>query len=116
MIPLAGGAPLFAMALLIAAQLTGDGLRTVEGRSARPACARAPCRWPSFGRAAGSAFATGRGLAGVAGALIGGALGGVAGPRETLLVAAAGVALTPLVGLASPLWRERGGRASQVGA
>ena len=106
LIPLAGGAPLFAMTLLIAAQLTGDALRTV-GEIAQTSLRQGVMPVAELGRAAG-AFATGRGLAGVAGALIGGALGGVAGPRETLLVAAAGVALTPLVGLASPLRRARG--------
>jgi hypothetical protein len=44
----------------------------------------------------------------MAGALIGGALGGMAGPREALLVAAAGRIAVPLIGLMSPLRRTRG--------
>jgi hypothetical protein len=105
LIPLAGGAPLLAMTLLIAGQLTGDALRTV-GEIAQTSLRQGVMPAAELGRAAG-AFATGRGLAGVGGALIGGALGGVIGPRETLLLAAAGFAATPLVGLASPLWRAR---------
>ena len=105
LIPLAAGAPLVAMALLIAAQLAGDGLRTV-GEIAQTSLRQAVLPAAELGRAAG-AFATGRGLAGVAGALIGGALGGLVGPRETLLMAAAGAAATPLIGLASPLRRAR---------
>jgi hypothetical protein len=57
-----------------------------------------------LGRSAG-AFATGRGLSGMAGALIGGALGGLIGPRETLLIACAGRLAAPLIGFASPLRR-----------
>ena len=103
LIPLAGGAPLVAMGVLIAAQLLGDALRTVMqiGQTSLRQRLVPP---QELGRAAG-AFATGQGLAGVAGALIGGALGGLIGPRETLLIAAAGLAATPLIGLASPLWR-----------
>jgi predicted MFS family arabinose efflux permease len=105
LIPLAGGAPLVAMALLIAGQLTGDALRTVV-EIAQTSLRQGVMPAGELGRAAG-AFATGRGLAGVAGALIGGALGGLVGARETLLLAAAGLAAAPLVGLASPLWRAR---------
>jgi predicted MFS family arabinose efflux permease len=103
LIPLAGGAPLIAMSLLIAAQLLGDALRTVLeiGQTSLRQSLVAPAE---LGRAAG-AFATGQGLAGVAGALIGGALGGLIGPRETLLIAAAGLTATPLIALASPLRR-----------
>ncbi len=105
LIPLAGGAPLVAMALLIAAQLTGDALRTVL-EVAQTSLRQVALPTAELGRTAG-AFATAQGLAGVAGALIGGALGGWIGPRETLLLAAAGLAATPLIGLASPLWRVR---------
>jgi len=105
LIPLAGGAPLAAMSLLIAGQLTGDALRTV-GEIAQTSLRQSVLPAAELGRAAG-AFATGRGMAGFAGALIGGALGGLIGPRETLLLAAAGVAAPPLVGFASPLRRAR---------
>jgi predicted MFS family arabinose efflux permease len=105
LIPLAAGAPLFAMALLLAAQLVGYALRTV-GEIAQTSLRQSVVPPAELGRAAGF-FATGRGLAGVAGALIGGALGGLVGPRETLVMAAAGLAVTPLIGLASPLRRAR---------
>ncbi len=107
LIPLAGGAPLAAMALLIAAQLSGDALRTVM-QIAQTSLRQTVLAPGELGRAAG-AFATGQGLAGVAGALIGGALGGLIGPREALLLAAAGLAATPLIGLVSPLRRARSG-------
>jgi predicted MFS family arabinose efflux permease len=110
LIPLAGGAPLAAMALLVAAQLAGDAMRTV-GEIVQTSLRQRVMPAAELGRAAG-AFATGRGLAGVAGALIGGALGGVIGARETLLLGAVGIAAAPLVGLASPLWRARALRAS----
>ena len=105
LIPLASGAPLAAMALLAAAQFAGDALRTVKeiGQTSLPQSVMAPAE---LGPAAG-AFATGQGAAGFAGALIGGALGSWIGPRETLFLAAAGVTATPLIGLASPLWRAR---------
>jgi hypothetical protein len=106
LIPLASGAPLAAMTLLIAAQLAGDALRTVM-QIAQTSLRQTVLPTSELGRAAG-AFATGQGLAGVAGALLGGALGGWLGPRETLLLAAAGLAITPAIGLASPLWRARG--------
>ena len=105
LVPLAHGAPALAMALLVAAQLAGDALRTVMqiGQTSLRQAVLAPA---DLGRAAG-AFATGQGLAGVAGALIGGALGSWLGPRETLFLAAAGMTAAPLIGLASPLWRAR---------
>jgi len=102
-IPLAHGAPLVAMGFLVAAQLAGDGLRTVM-QIGQVSLRQNVLSNDQLGRAAG-AFATGQGLAGVAGALIGGTLGAWIGPRETLLLAAAGMAATPLIGLASPLWR-----------
>jgi predicted MFS family arabinose efflux permease len=107
LIPLASGAPLVAMTLLAAAQLAGDALRAVKeiGQTSLRQSVMVPAE---LGRAAG-AFATGQGVAGFAGALIGGALGSWIGPRETLFLAAAGVTATPLIGLASPLWRARAG-------
>ena len=102
---LAGGPPLVALAFLIAGQLGGDALRSVM-EIAQTSLRQAVLPADELGRSAG-AFATGQGLAGVAGALIGGALGGLIGPRETMMLAVAGFAATPLVGLASPLWRTR---------
>jgi MFS family permease len=105
LIPLASGAPLTAMALLAAAQLAGDSLRTVK-EIGQTSLRQAVMPAEQLGRAAG-AFATGQGLAGFGGALIGGVLGSWIGPRETLFLAAVGVTVTPLIGLASPLWRAR---------
>ena len=105
LIPLAHGAPALAMALLVAGQLLGDALRTVM-QIGETSLRQAVLPLADLGRAAG-AFATGQGLAGVAGALVGGALGSWLGPRETLVLAAAGLCAAPLIGLASPLWRAR---------
>lgn len=101
LIPLAGGPPLVAMAVLIAGQLLGDSIRAVRDIS-QTSLRQAVLPPEALGRTAG-AFATGQGLAGFAGALVGGALGQMIGPRDTLYVAAAGVAATALIGFASPL-------------
>jgi len=107
LIPLAHGAPLAAMALLALAQLAGDALRTVK-EIGQTSLRQSVMASAELGRAAG-AFATGQGVAGFAGALLGGALGSWIGPRETLFLAAAGVTATPIIGLVSPLWRARAG-------
>ena len=107
LIPLASGPPLVAMVVLITGQLTGDAIRTV--RDIGQASLRQAVLPPeALGRTAG-AFATGQGLAGVAGALAGGALGSAIGARETLFLAAAGLMLTALIGFASPLPKTRVG-------
>ncbi len=106
LIPLAAGFPtLAAMGLLVAAQFAGDSLRTVS-QIGQTSLRQTVLPAAELGRAAG-AFATGQGLVGFAGALIGGWLGGWLGPKETLLIAAAGMTAAPLIGLASPLWRTR---------
>jgi MFS family permease len=108
LIPLAAGFPtLAAMGLLVAAQFAGDSLRTVS-QIGQTSLRQTVLPAAELGRAAG-AFATGQGLVGFAGALIGGWLGGWLGPKETLLIAAAGMTAAPLIGLASPLWRARTG-------
>jgi Na+/melibiose symporter-like transporter len=104
-IPLAAGGPLTAMLFLIFAQLAGDAMHTVMDIGEASLRQRL-LPGAELGRSAG-AFATGQGLAGVAGALAGGALGAWLGPRETLLIACAGRAAAPLIGLASPLSRLR---------
>jgi MFS-type transporter involved in bile tolerance (Atg22 family) len=103
--PLAGGPPLVALAFLVAAQLFGDGIETVTEIGAS-SLRQAVLPTGMLGRAAG-AFMASQGLAGVAGAIVGGLLGRGLGVRETLFVAAAGIAAAPLVGLFSPLWRVR---------
>jgi hypothetical protein len=107
LVPLASGPPLIAMVVLILAQLSGDAIRSV--RDIGQASLRQAVLPPeALGRTAG-AFATGQGLAGVAGALVGGALGSAIGPREALFLAAAGLTATALIGLASPLRNAREG-------
>ncbi|HLY78483.1 MAG TPA: MFS transporter [Caulobacteraceae bacterium] len=101
LIPLAAGPPLVAMAILAAAQLIGDALQTTAGIGS--ATLRQTILPPEQLGRAGGAFATGAAAAGVAGALTGGALGAAMGPRETLLIAAAGVTAASLFVLFSPL-------------
>jgi predicted MFS family arabinose efflux permease len=103
LIPLAAGPPLVAMAILAAAQLFGDALQTAAGIGS--ATLRQTLLPPNQLGRAGGAFATGTAAAGVAGALTGGALGAAFGPRETLLIAAAGVTAASLFIAFSPLGR-----------
>jgi hypothetical protein len=105
LIPLAAGPPLVAMAMLATAQLIGDGPPTVAQVSATT-LRQTALPADQLGRAAG-AFATGGAAAGVAGALVGGALGATIGPRETLLIAAAGVTAASLFLVFSPLRQLR---------
>jgi len=101
LIPLAAGPPLVAMAILAAAQLIGDALQTTAGIGS--ATLRQTLLPPDQLGRAGGAFATGTAAAGVVGALTGGALGAAIGPRETLLIAAAGVTAASLFIALSPL-------------
>jgi len=103
LIPLAGGTPVAGMAMLVGAQLIGDSFGTVTeiaGRTLRQTLVPAEL----LGRV-GGVFATLAGLSGVAGAVLGGWLGGVLGARETLFIASAGVIASPLLALFSPLAR-----------
>ena len=103
--PLAGGAPIVALMFLVTAQLFGDGIETVTAISAS-SLRQSVLPGDLLGRAAG-AFMASEGLAGVLGAIVGGLLGRGVGVRETLYFAAAGIAVAPLIGLFSPLWRVR---------
>jgi MFS family permease len=105
LIPVAGGPPLVAMALLALAQLVGDGLQTLSAIGA--GTLRQTVLPPEQLGRSGGAFATGAAAAGVGGALVGGALGAALGPREALLIAAAGVTAASLFVLFSPLRRLR---------
>jgi predicted MFS family arabinose efflux permease len=104
-VPLAAGAPLMAMLLLMAAQLFGDAAGTawlIYAKTLRQSLL-AP---RVLGRVAG-AFTAASGLAAIVGALVGGELGQWLGARPTLLIACVGLALAPAFCLASPLRRLR---------
>ena len=106
LIPLASGPPLLAMAILALAQVLGDALQTIS-RIGAVTLRQTVLPPHQLGRI-GGAFASGEAAAGVIGALIGGALGATLGPRETLLIAAAGVTAASLFVLFSPLRALRG--------
>jgi Na+/melibiose symporter-like transporter len=102
-VPLAAGPPLAGMAMLMAAQVVGDSFGTVSeiaGTSLRQILVT-----PRLMGRVGGVFAMGRGVAGVAGALLGGWLGAALGVRATLYVACAGGILVTAGGLVSPLLR-----------
>jgi Major Facilitator Superfamily len=101
LIPLAVGPPLVAMAMLILAQVVGDGLRTVSLIGA--VTLRQTVLPPHQLGRAGGAFASGEATAGVLGALAGGALGAAFGPRDALLIASAGMTAASLFVAFSPL-------------
>ncbi|WP_411289279.1 MFS transporter [Phenylobacterium sp.] len=100
LIPLAPAEPGLGMAFLVAAQVFGDAL-AVAGVVLMASLRQTVLPAQLLGRVGASFHAVGGGMA-VAGALIGGALGGLIGPREALYVAVAGLALSPLIALASP--------------
>ena len=103
LIPLAPAAPVAGMAVLIVSQLLGDSLGTVYnilGASLR----QTVLPQETLGRAAGAFKAAGGGTM-LVGALGSGVLANVIGVRETLFIAAAGLAVGPLIGLASPALR-----------
>ncbi len=113
-IPLANGAPMLGMLTLMIAQLIGDSVGTVEeicGRSLRQSLVASHL----MGRV-GGVFAMAPGVTGIAGALIGGWLGGVVGARPALLVACIGLTLSAAIGLASPLMDPRIGRTDERGS
>lgn len=104
-IPLAHGAPFFGMLMLMASQLIGDSVGTVTeiaGRSLRQILVE-----PRLMGRVGGVFAVAPGITGIAGALLGGWLGGAIGDRPALLIAGVGVTLAPAIGLFSPLLKLR---------
>ena len=103
LIPLAPAAPVAGMVLLIVSQLLGDAAGVAYGVLSA-SLRQTVLPQDSLGRAAG-AFQAATGGTLLIGALIGGALGGLIGVRETLFLAAAGLALGPLIALASPALR-----------
>jgi MFS family permease len=101
LVPLASGTPAMATAMLMAAQFGGDALLVVAiilGSSLRQTVLPNEV----LGRVA-AVFKAAGGLCGVTGALAGGAIAGVVGVRETLLIAAIGYFLAPVIALLSPL-------------
>ncbi len=110
LIPLAHGAPVLGMLTLMIAQLIGDSVGTVEeicGRSLRQSQVA-----PHLMGRVGGVFAMAPGITGIAGALIGGWLGGVIGARPTLVIACAGLTLSAAMGLRSPLMKPIDGRSA----
>ena len=103
-IPLAHGPLWLAVLMMMVPQLVGDSLGTIAeiaGRSLR----QSRIDGALMGRV-GGVFALAPGVTGIAGALLGGWLGGAIGTRPTLLIACAGLALTSASGLFSPLMRH----------
>ncbi len=100
-IPLAHGGPVIGMVMLMASQAVGDSFGTVNeiaGRSLRQT--QAP---PEMMGRIGGVFAAAPGATGIIGAVVGGVLGGVLGPQHTLLIASAGVIVSPALGYFSAL-------------
>ena len=90
-----------AMTVMVLTQITGD-LFAVSGAILMTSLRQALMPQAVLGRVSGAFSASAGGLA-VVGALVGGWLGGVVGPREALAGAAVGFLLIPLVGVFSPL-------------
>jgi predicted MFS family arabinose efflux permease len=101
LIPLAPGERTSGMAFLSAGQVVGDALWVASGILAT-SLRQSLLPQAMLGRVAATFQATAGGL-GIAGALIGGYLGGVLGPRETLLIATIGMMIGPVVTAGSAL-------------
>jgi hypothetical protein len=106
LIPFAGGSPATAMAVLVISQLVGDALNAI-GLVGAASLRQAVLPERLLGRT-GGAFLAGQGLAGALGAGAGGVVAARIGVREALYIAGAGVTLSSLILLASPLRRLRG--------
>ena len=105
LIPLAPARPGLGMAFLVGAQLFGDALAVTAG-ILDASLRQTLLPQTILGRVGASFHAVGGGMA-VVGALAGGALGGLIGPRAALLIGASGLLLGPLVVAFSPLRRYR---------
>lgn len=99
--PFAPAAPVAGLAALMVSQVLGDAL-AVSGGILAASLRQTLLPQAVLGRV-GGAFHAGAGGMAVIGALGGGALGELIGPRAALLVASVGFLIPPLVGLASPL-------------
>ncbi|WP_421935016.1 MFS transporter [Phenylobacterium sp.] len=104
LIPLSPATPAAGMAMLIVSQLLGDSTGVAYGVLSA-SLRQTVLPQDTLGRAAG-AFQAATGGTMLIGALVGGALGGLIGVRETLFIAAAGLALGPLLAMASPALRR----------
>lgn len=100
-IPLVHAPPLIAAVVLGASQFVGDGFSTLTR------VAVTTLRQVSFGQdrlgRVGAVFQVTGGAAAMIGGLAGGLLGAVLGPRDAMLIAAAGVTASALWAVASPL-------------
>lgn len=103
--PLASGGPQQAFPWIIASQIFGDAFGVI-GLIVASSLRQVLVPQTALGRVGGAFHAAAGGMA-VLGALGGGLLGQLIGPREAIFVACAGFAATPLIGLASPLRRAR---------
>jgi predicted MFS family arabinose efflux permease len=103
LIPLAPPDPKLGMAFLTTAQVFGDAL-AVTAAVLAASLRQTLIPQAILGRVAATFQAVGGGAA-VVGALAGGALGGLIGPRQTLYIAAGGLLLGSLVAACSPLRR-----------
>ncbi len=101
LIPLAPAHPLWGMAFMMGAQLLGDAFG-VAAIIPATTLQQTVIDQRALGRV-GAIFHVARGGLAVLGALLGGWLATVIGVRETLFIACAGVAIGPLILLASPL-------------
>jgi hypothetical protein len=105
LIPLAPADPTAGTGFLVAAQVFGDALATASVILAA-SLRQNLLPQATLGRVGATFHAAGGGMAAI-GALTGGALGGLLGPREALLAASIGLLLVPLIGIFSPLRRLR---------
>lgn len=104
LIPLSPAAPVAGMAMLIVSQLLGDSTAVIYNVLAA-SLRQTVLPQETLGRAAGAFKAAGGGAM-LIGALALGALGNLIGVRETLFIAAAGLAVGPLIALTSPALRR----------
>jgi len=96
--------------MLMAAQVVGDSFGTVTEIAAR-SLRQSLVPGHLMGRV-GGVFAMAPGVTGVAGAIVGGWLGGAIGVRQTLFIASAGLIASSALGLASPLLKARAAEAT----
>jgi predicted MFS family arabinose efflux permease len=102
---LAPANPIGGMACLVVSQFFGDAFGVVPPILA--ASLRQTLMPQNVLGRVGATFSTVGGGVAVVGSLVGGALGGVFGLRETLLFAIGGLMIGPLLGAVSPLWKVK---------